>query len=253
MVNTESMYGGMRREQARFFFDQGPLVNHFSYFNNPLTALEAGQLAEPARGEIQDPDFKPIGRGIGPSAAGSPAATSISKKFQRSKDHPARPLLPRRGSPGPSASDRCSRESWDRISAVGQDHVWMNMESIMLGGMARLEFEKEEVSATNVVAENYERLCQYLATAYEVEPSEPLARFGRSLRRPFGGANRAGQDETSDSHRGAFNGRISRANDDREKSRAVEKALRSRRDRLVMLGTPKRRELRDSTPALGRG
>ncbi|MEA3213732.1 MAG: hypothetical protein QOE70_6789 [Chthoniobacter sp.] len=171
VVNTESMYGGMGRDQARFFFDQGPGVNHFGYFRNPLTRSKlVSWLSQPA-GKITDPDFQPIVRGLAPGAAagpGVPGAVSDLLEIPRVRDrelklpptraatpHPLLFVLP--GIMGSHLED-------------GAGHVWMNMDAIMQGGMARLEFGKKGIRATNLMAENYERLCQYLASGYEVIP-----------------------------------------------------------------------------------
>ena len=60
LVNTDSMFYGVRRGEAYYVFDQGAYVNHFNYFKNERTraSLLAWLGAKP--GEIP-PGFHAIG------------------------------------------------------------------------------------------------------------------------------------------------------------------------------------------------
>ena len=250
VVNTESMYGGMGRDQARFFFDQGPRVNHFSYFRNPLTRSKlVSWLSQPA-GKITDAGFQPLLRGLDPGeAAPSPTTDSDLRKIPRIADKklalPAtrgaaeRPLL--FVLPGIMGSHLVAppvKPDPKRTEEDQKEHVWMNMEAIMQGGMARLEFGKKGITASNIVAENYERLCQHLASSYEVVPFayDWRASIETSAARL---AERIEQDKTNRPIRilaHSMGGLVARAMI--EKKPDLWKKLCDRGGRLVMLGTP---------------
>ena len=192
-------------------------------------------LSQPA-GKFTDTDFQPIVRGIGSSVGAPAAATSDLQKIPHVKDRPLN--LPSTRGAGERPLLIVLPGIMGSHLAVGQDHVWMNMESIMLGGMARLEFGKEKVSATNVVAENYERLCQYLATSYEVEP---FAYDWRDSVEISAGdlAKRIEQDKIKRPIRivaHSMGGLVARMMI--EKNPELWKRLCDRGGRLVMLGTP---------------
>jgi hypothetical protein len=58
VVNTASMYGGLRREHARFVLDSGARVTHFGYLAEPRLAALAG--AALARADGDDAGFAPL-------------------------------------------------------------------------------------------------------------------------------------------------------------------------------------------------
>lgn len=240
VVNTESMYGGMGRTQARFFFDRGPRVNHFSYFRNPLTRSKlVSWLSQPA-GKISDADFQPIVRGLETGAASrpgmTPGAVSDLQKIPQVEDRELK-LPPTRGAAERPLLFVLPGIMGSHLADVN-GHVWMNMEAIMLGGMERLKFGKEGIGATNIVTENYERLCQYLSSSYEVVPfaydwRASIETSAQSL------AKRIKEDKTDRPIRilaHSMGGLVARAMI--EKNPALWKKLCDRGGRLVMLGTP---------------
>lgn len=145
VVNTRAMYGGAARAKpARFFFDRGPAVNHFSYFSNRRTAnailagLE-GKETEPFR------VLERAGRELAPEAFRSRSPVPQPTVFVV---------------PGIMGS---------HLTANG-DRVWLDLLDLAFGGMKRLGISASNVRPQRLVGSAYDELCRFLADSHEVVP-----------------------------------------------------------------------------------
>lgn len=138
VVNTRSMTGGTRRKEdhARKFFDQGPGVNHFQYFNNEKTGkmLVDGLL----RAEKDNAGFIPISEKQG----------LLRSRAARIKgDKPIVFVLP--GIMGSHLQ-------------VNENRIWLDMLDITTGGMKRLKIDSDGVSAESLMGSAYADLVDFL-------------------------------------------------------------------------------------------
>lgn len=153
VVNTGSMYGGLRRlgEQARHVIDQGAEVNHFRYFANPVTvrALAFGLT----RDEGQMGDFKPLAE-----AAHKDEQPAWRSAVARSATQGPRPLaivLP--GTMGSALS-------------VGNDEVWLQYLDLATGGLEKLTIDAPGVVPVDLLGDFYGDFLVYLSRTHKVEP-----------------------------------------------------------------------------------
>jgi pimeloyl-ACP methyl ester carboxylesterase len=152
VVNTGSMYGGIRRPagRARFRRDQGPEVNHFSYFSNSesihwlvhgLNRVEGGT----------DRVFSPI-----EDAGHEPPRWRAAVQRSRASAE-ARPLAV--VLPGTMGSE---------LEVRGRD-VWLNYWALLRGGLKDLEIDAGGVDATDLLDDFYGPLLERLARTHRVE------------------------------------------------------------------------------------
>lgn len=150
VVNTKAMYGGMNREQgAYYFFDQGPDVNHFSYFANSRTRQRMLGWLTRADGQPRDENFQLIARSLDRGLV-------VKQTRAAAADLPVVFLVP--GLMGTHLKD------------AGGDRVWLHFLSLALGGMARLGFAAKGVQPDVLVALAYQRLVDFLQDKYKVVP-----------------------------------------------------------------------------------
>ena len=137
VIDTESMYAGLAaRNDARYLFDQGASVNHFSYFSNRhtrsalrdwLTADEPAALAA----------FAPLVRRHEPDAA--TVRTRAARRAAPPRDsRPVVILLP--GIMGSHLEVRAA----DRLPGEG-DRVWFDFLDLATGGLAKIRFDRPDV------------------------------------------------------------------------------------------------------------
>ena len=151
VVNTGSMYGGIRRPErgARFLRDQGPNVNHFSYFENDKSVrwLVAGLT----RADGTDGGFQPI-------QAAKQEEPRWREAVRRSRSATApRPLavvLP--GTLGSALK-------------VQGENVWLNYRALLWGGLKRLHIDASDVEPTDLLDDFYGPLLEFLARSHRVE------------------------------------------------------------------------------------
>ncbi len=151
VVNTGSMYGGIRRPEkgARFLRDQGPSVNHFSYFENDKSVrwLMAGLT----RADGTDGGFQPI-------EAAKHEEPRWREAVRRSRAATApRPLavvLP--GTLGSALK-------------VQGENVWLDYWSLLWGGLKRLSMDATGVEPTDLLDDFYGPLLEFLARSHRVE------------------------------------------------------------------------------------
>lgn len=149
VVNTGSMYGGIRRPNARFQFDQGPGVCHFNYFSNKKSVgwLVAGLT----RADGSDGGFKPIL----PAKKEEPHYLEAMRR-SRSVNIP-RPLaviLP--GTMGSALN-------------AGDDAVWLKYFALLKGGLGRLRVGAPDIRPTDILGDFYGPLIEFLTRSHRVE------------------------------------------------------------------------------------
>ena len=148
VVNTSSMWGGARRTNGeRFFFDQGPGVNHVRYFENEASVRRL--MAALTAKDPQDDGFDPL--------VARPVA-SIPRAVRSGRADLPRPvvfLLP-----GIMGSHL----------AIGDNRVWVDPIELALGGMGKIAIDKAGVHAACPLESVYGDLIDYLAQTHEVRP-----------------------------------------------------------------------------------
>lgn len=150
VVNTGSMYGGIKRSKggARFLMDRGAEVTHFEYFVN---ARSIGWLIDGlARKEGQQGGFEPIEKAAAEPVAREAMARSQAKEGPR----PFAIILP--GVMGSALK-------------VGGANVWLDYLTIATGGLDRLRMESEGVASSTLLDDFYGPLINFLAETHRVE------------------------------------------------------------------------------------
>jgi len=151
IVNTGSMYGGLRRsgKGGRFLHDMGPEVCHFRYFTN---AKSVGWLvAGLTRTEGNEGGFKPI----------QEAKREVPKwreAVRRSRDkttpQPLAVVLP--GTMG-------------SVLHADGDKVWVDYRRLLRGGLGRLQMGATGVEPTDVLDDVYGPMLEFLTRTHRVE------------------------------------------------------------------------------------
>ncbi len=158
VVNTGSMYGGLRRAQGWYCFDQGADVNHFNYFGisgdssavaarQPITvdALLLGLLGEPP-GRL----YQPLAEA--PSIAPARSATGVSGR---------RPVL--FVLPGIMGSSLAVRDA--------SDEVWLSVPRLALGQLERLRIDQGlPIKPTGLLGLAYGDLIEFMGGSHDVLP-----------------------------------------------------------------------------------
>jgi tetratricopeptide (TPR) repeat protein len=151
VVNTGSMSGGLRRPEkgARFRKDQGPDVNHFSYFANARSVrwLVAG-----------------LGRADGDEAGFLPIAAA-QKEEPRWRDAIARS----RAATAPRPLAVVLPGTMGSHLAAGGEQVWLNYWSLLRGGLKKLRMGQPAIEPTELVDDFYGPLLEFLARTHRVE------------------------------------------------------------------------------------
>jgi hypothetical protein len=147
VVNTGGMYGGTPRARgARFYFDEGPEVNHFHYFRNHPTASQV------VLGLTRD-DGDPAG-----FTPDEPPPAEIEIVGERRRDADDRPvvfLLP--GIMGSHLK-------------VGDNRIWLDPLDLARGKLKKLAIDAHRVSADAPLARTYGDLIAFLRQSHEVVP-----------------------------------------------------------------------------------
>lgn len=151
VVNTGSMFGGLRRPEggARFLCDQGADVSHFNYFTHDKSVrwLVAGLT----RSENSDGGFMPI-------TAAKHEAPKWREAVRRSRDkaapQPLAVVLP--GTMGSALG-------------VGDDSVWLKYLALFRGGLGRLKMGTVGVTPVDLLDDFYGPLLEFLARSHRVE------------------------------------------------------------------------------------
>lgn len=160
VVQTRSMYGGVRRssERAHFVRAEGGDVSHFTYFDTPRTVQAI------VRGLLEDSpaDYRPIG----PESWAGKSATGVrARRVETATNQPVLFFLP--GILG------------SHLKRVDGDRVWLSHR--VIGGLKDIAYSagNEDVAADGVVEMVYADLLDHLSQSHDVHP------FGYDWRRPL--------------------------------------------------------------------
>lgn len=147
VVNTISMSGGTERVDgfARRFFDQGPDVNHFRYFQNTETAQKL--LDALARTEESSAGFEPI----------------VVTHPEVARSYPAR-------SAGPAPVVFVLPGLLGTHLSVENDRIWLDPKELAKGGFERLAIDAVGVRPDQIIGRAYLDLVEFLAATHEVIP-----------------------------------------------------------------------------------
>lgn len=229
VVNTGSMTGGIARpaKGARFLRDQGPAVNHFSYFENGKSVkwLIAGLTRE----ESSDGGFMDI-------TAAKPEEPRWREAVRRSRDvttpRPLAVVLP--GTMGSHLN-------------VNGNPVWLKYRALLLGGLKRLRMGEPNIVPIDLIDDFYGPLLEFLARTHRVEifpydwrrsVRDAAKQLADTLEQLLPAAELAGQPVHLVAH--SMGGLVARAMiADGGRGAAVwQRIIKLPNSRLLMLGTP---------------
>ena len=227
VVNTGSMYGGLRRPQGqvRQLFDQGPEVNHFRYFVNPQTirAMTFGLV----RGDGEMGNFKPLAAAVHKDEM--PAWRSAIARSAAQGPRPIAIVLP--GTMGSSL-------------AVADDRVWLEYLDIAFGGLEKLTVDASGVVAGDLLGDFYGDFLVYLSRTHKVRPyaydwrlslDDAVAGLAAQLDQALGDGELSGQPVHVVAH--SMGGLVARLTLARH-PRLLERLQALPGSCLLMLGTP---------------
>jgi tetratricopeptide (TPR) repeat protein len=233
VVNTGSMYGGLRRAQAWFCFDQGANVNHFNYFGASLDEAEV-PASQPITvdalllGLLDDLPgrfYKPL--------AEAPVITPARSAAGVSGRRPVLFVLP--GIMGSSLAVRDATEE-----------VWLSVRRLALGQITRLRMDQPlSILPTGLLGLAYGDLVAFMDRSHDVLPfpydwRQSVRNAARHLADEVGRAldltNAGGHPVRILAH--SMGGLVARAMIAERPD--LWQRVRERGGRLVMLGTPNR-------------
>ncbi|NMF87699.1 CHAT domain-containing protein [Aromatoleum petrolei] len=175
VVDTDSMYAGLAmRNEARYLFDQGASVNHFSYFANrhTRTALRDWLTSsDPAT----LPTFSAIARRREPGAAEARERAASRTTLREAPRPDSRPVVI--FLPGIMGSHLELRKE-GRKSGDG-DRVWFDFLDLATGGLAKIAMDKADVREEALFDMFYGDLAEHLEATHRV------IRFPYDWRRPI--------------------------------------------------------------------
>lgn len=233
VVNTGSMYGGLRRARGWYCFDQGADVNHFNYFGiseekakgagrQPITvdALLLGLL-----GELPGRLYQPLAEA--PSIAPARSATGVTGR---------RPVL--FVLPGIMGSSLAVRDA--------SEEVWLSIPRLALGQLDRLRMDQGlPIKPTGLLGMAYGDLIEFMGRSHDVLPfpydwrnsvREAAARLADEVAKALDQTESRNQPVRILAH--SMGGLVARAMiADRPD---LWRRILDRGGRLVMLGTPNR-------------
>lgn len=156
VVNTNSMYGGGRRDgdgRALYLYDEGGHVSHFRYFGNAETAPRIVQALD----EKQLPGFAPIGElsWSGQHAQGTRAGALRGSRSEQAGTRPVVVVVP-----GLFGS---------RLK-IGGETVWLDLPPAP--ALRRLAWTAggTAVEADGLIGDVFDTLCEHLSATHHVEP-----------------------------------------------------------------------------------
>ncbi len=161
VVDTDSMYAGLARQPgARYLFDQGESVDHFSYFANRETRAAVRDWL------IREPETVPIFLPL--ESRHEPGPEVARMRAARGAELPpdSRPvviLLP--GIMGSHLEVRRPGQS------IGEgDRVWFDFPDLMFGGLEKIRRDRRNVAPETLMQMTYGDLIEYLSGSHRVIP-----------------------------------------------------------------------------------
>ena len=219
VVDTRNMYGGGERKgKTRAFFDQGPDVNHFSYFRNERTARLV--LAGLARPSDSDAGFTPI---------------------TMPREAPAAPV---RRSAAPLPVVFVVPGIMGTHLSVRGNRIWLDPVDIARGRFDRLKIDNPDVVPEAPVGLAYADLIEYLGDSHEVAPfpydwrkpvRDEALRLADAVAAKLDSVERANQPVRILAH--SMGGLVARAMI-RLRQEVWSRIITHPGGRLIMLGTP---------------
>jgi CHAT domain-containing protein/pimeloyl-ACP methyl ester carboxylesterase len=174
VVDTDSMYAGLARTRgSHALFDQGPQVDHFSYFSNRRTREALGQwLTHPDPTQVTA--FSPLEQAPEPSAVEVRARSRQRAAARRPPEPDTRPVVV--VLPGIMGSHLALP---DEVQAeTAGDRVWFDFLDILRGGIGKLRYGARDVAPEAIFELFYGDLAEHL------EASHSVIRFPYDWRRP---------------------------------------------------------------------
>lgn len=223
VVNTASMYQGLERAGgARFWFDHGPEVNHFSYFSNESSRRRVfAGLTQPEK-QLEQVGFQLLTR------QGIP---ELDRGALRAKQTDAPVVFVIPGLMATHLKDE-------------QERLWLNAARLADGQLDQLALNgaasNGRVVADEIIAANYQQLLEHLTARYEVidfpyDWRQSALTTGQRLAAVVGETLRQ-RDKPVHLLAHSTGGLVARAM--LLQDRAVWQQLCDRGGRLVMLGVP---------------
>jgi CHAT domain-containing protein len=175
VVDTDSMYAGLAaRSDARYLFDQGESVNHFSYFANRTTrAALRDWLTSDDPAAL--PTFSPIARVREPTAAESRQHTATRAAMRAAPRPDSRPVVI--FLPGIMGSHLEVRKAGKKPG--DGDRVWFDFLDLATGGLPKIGMDKRDVCEESLFDMFYGDLTEYL------EATHTVIRFPYDWRQPI--------------------------------------------------------------------
>lgn len=175
VVDTDSMYAGLAmRNEARYLFDQGASVNHFSYFANRCTRTAMRDwLSSDDPGTL--PGFSTIAHRREPGAAEArerAAGRAAVREAPRPDSRPVVIILP-----GIMGSHLEIRQTG--LKPGDGDRVWFDFLDLATGGLAKIAMDKPDVHEEALFDMFYGDLAEYL------EATHWVIRFPYDWRQPI--------------------------------------------------------------------
>jgi CHAT domain-containing protein/pimeloyl-ACP methyl ester carboxylesterase len=156
VVDTDSMFGGLARERARYIFDQGDDVSHFRYFANAHTRRVLQSWLTHEQPERLT-EFLPL------------------------TAEPKRPML--RAVPDPKAPRPVviflPGIMGSHLRVGSGERVWLNFLGIALGQLPKIQYGSPDIAPDGLFEKAYGDLCNHLEESHEVR------RFAYDWRRPL--------------------------------------------------------------------
>lgn len=160
VVNTGSMYGGLRRvsRQARMLFDSGNSVNHFSYFKNERSVkalLQALFFADQHLSEQSTFSLLQEDQRLAPARS---AMNGAIHNANSATNLPLALLLP-----GVMGSQLGIQLGTDK------QKIWLEILPLMQGGLAHIGIEAKQVQALGLLDGVYDEFSTFLSRSHQVQ------------------------------------------------------------------------------------